>query len=94
MLRQKVRRLLFIGAIGKVRGRLIEGNAEHWKIFLNSQVLFFVIRSSLFANWHSLKLVYYPKRNWEEGTLSSQMITFGRDGFQICEKDIPGSQNC
>lgn len=36
------------------------GCVEHMELFLNLQMLFSVIRPSVFANWHPWKLGFYP----------------------------------
>ena len=61
---------------------------EYWRI-LNGRLVN-VLRPSVFANCHLLKLSSYPPT--EPRDREPFLITFQREGFQVLEKDISGLQ--
>lgn len=77
-LKQKTEELLSTGL----------ASGKHWRML--GGWLVYVMRPSVFANWHFLKLGSYPPRDWETGALSFLMITFQRGSSQVLEKGIPG----
>ena len=66
-------------------------HVQHIKLFLSFQMFCSVFRPSVFANWHSLKLDFYPPTVTGRKELYLPRLRCLWDGLQVFGKDIPAS---